>query len=110
MTKTSAGSRVVDIAATLRGGKPRTLGRAPDVVEFVLRHPGELGDLIECIFGDDEIVRMLAADALEKVCRQHPDWLTPHFDRVLTDVAAVPQPSVQWHVAQMIGKLHLNKT
>lgn len=46
---------------------------------------------------------MRAGDALEKVCRQRPEWLAPDAERILDDVGAVDQPSVQWHVAQILG-------
>ena len=51
---------------------------------------------------------MRAGDAVEKVCRVHPDWLTPYVDRLLGEVSEIDQPSVQWHLAQMIGTVRLN--
>ncbi|HLJ61528.1 MAG TPA: hypothetical protein VKZ50_17530 [bacterium] len=55
----------------------------------------------------DEIVRMRAGDALEKVCRDRPELLQPYVERLLTKVSEVRQPSVQWHLAQMLGGLAL---
>jgi hypothetical protein len=98
----------MDIETTLKGGDRRSLGRANEVVELVLADNGKLGELFETLFGDDEVVRMRAGDALEKVCRYHPDWLAPYIDRMLTDVAATEQPSVQWHLAQMLGELDMS--
>jgi hypothetical protein len=55
----------------LSGGDPRTLGNVAEVVGNVLTEPRRLDDLIGCVLNsDDEIVRMRAGDALEKVCRR----------------------------------------
>jgi hypothetical protein len=55
-----------------------------------------LDELFACLGNADDIVRMRAADALEKVCREHPEWLVPYADRLLSDVAGIDQPSVHW--------------
>jgi hypothetical protein len=74
---------------------------------LVLDDRGRLSELFDCVFSDDEVVRMRATDALEKVCREHPEWLGPYVDGMLSDLAAIEQPSVQWHLVQMIGELDL---
>lgn len=98
----------MDIHAALTGGDPRSLGRTEEVVRYVQEHPERLDDLFECAFDGDAVIRMRAGDALEKICRQHPTWLAPYADRVLTELANIPQPSIQWHVTQMIGELELS--
>jgi len=50
---------------------------------------------------------MRAGDALEKICRVHPDWFVPYLPRLLGDVAEIPQASVQWHLAQMFGEIEI---
>jgi len=97
----------VSIEARLTGGSPRSLGRTEEVVADVLADRGLLDELFECLFNADEIVRMRAADAIEKVCRQHPDWVLPFVDRLLDEGARIEQPSVQWHLAQMLGEVSL---
>lgn len=62
-----------------------------------------LEELFACLRLEDQVLRMRAGDALEKVCRQRPEWLAPEAERILHDVGAVDQPSVQWHVAQILG-------
>ena len=99
----------VAIHDLLSGGDPRTLRHAKDVVETVLAQPGRLDELVRCVLDSrDEIVRMRAGDALEKVCRAEPSLLQPHVSLLLGDLAAVRQPSVQWHVAQMLGHVRLS--
>ena len=98
----------LDPRAVLAGGDPRSLGRAEEVVDAVLADPDCLPKLFEAILDEDELVRMRAADALEKVCRRHPDWLVPYAERLLTQAAAVEQDSVRWHVAQLLGEVPLS--
>lgn len=95
------------IQDVLSGGDPRSLGRTEEVVSWVLADQTRLDELFACLFHKDEIVRMRAGDALEKVARQQPEWLVPYVERLLTDVAQIAQHSVQWHLAQMLGEVPL---
>lgn len=89
------------------GGKSNSLGRTGEVVELVLDDRQRLDQLYDCLFAEDVWLRMRAADALEKVCRRHPDWLRPYVDRLLKDFATSAQPSIQWHMAQILGEVEL---
>jgi hypothetical protein len=79
----------IDLQRMLSGGDPRTLGRAEEVVSLVLTRSRLLPRLFECVSDDDEVVRMRAADALEKVCRQQPSLLEPYISRLLDEVALI---------------------
>lgn len=102
------GIPAVDIEAAFTGGDPRRLQNAETVIELVLASPDRLDELFDCVFSDDEIVRMRASDALEKVCRQRPALLRDHVDRLLVDMAEIEQPSVQWHLAQILATVPLD--
>jgi hypothetical protein len=95
------------IQQALKGGDRRSLGRTDEIVLRVLSDKERLVELFECLFDEDEIVRMRASDGLEKVARQQPDWLIPYVERLLGDVAAIQQPSVQWHLAQILSGIPL---
>ncbi len=99
--------RGIVIEEALCGGDPRFLGRSEEIVQLVLTKPHRMKELFECLLGNDEIVRMRAADALEKVCRGRPDLVAPFTDRLLVEVSKIEQPSVQWHLAQMLSELVL---
>lgn len=90
------------------GGKTNSLGRAGEVIAAVLDDKGKLEELFECLSDEDAWVRMRAADSLEKICRLHPDWLTPYIARLNEEVAGSAQPSLQWHLAQMYGEMALS--
>jgi len=92
----------------LREGDARSLGRVPEVVSGVLRSRDRQTELFDCLFDDHDVVRMRAGDALEKVARQRPDWMVPFVERLLDEVAAIAQPSVQWHLAQILAEVPLD--
>ena len=52
-------------------------------------------------------MRMRAADALEKICRQHSDWLEAFIDPFPNDLATSTQPSIQSHMAQNYREVDL---
>ena len=89
----------------LKGGHHNSLGRTEEVVAIVVADRQRLEELFVSLAESDELVRMRAGDALEKVCRQRPGWFSPHVDRLITEVGAIDQPSIQWHVAQMLQRL-----
>jgi len=75
-------SKQEPIKAILTGGNPRSLERTEEVVTLVLSNSFRLNELYACLLEDDQIIRMRASDALEKVCRQHPEWLQPSIPSV----------------------------
>lgn len=92
-------------AEALSGGHPNSLGRTQEVVGTVLADRARLEELFATIADRDEVVRLRVGDALEKVCREQPGWFVTHVDRLLGDLGQIEQPSVQWHVAQMLHHL-----
>ena len=97
------------IQTALSGGDPRTLGQTEAIVKLVLADQSKLDQLFQCLFSDDQIVRMRAGDALEKVCRQKPGWFDAYKSQLLNQIPKIKQASVQWHLAQMLGEIKLNK-
>lgn len=95
------------IKGILTGGSPRSLGRTEEVVRLVLDDQSRFGELFKTVFDDDEIIRLRAGDAIEKVARERPEWLTEYKKALLEEVAAIRQPSVQWHLAQIFGEIEL---
>lgn len=91
------------------GGKANSLGRSVEACDAVLGDSARLPELYACLFADDAWVRMRAADCLEKVCRQHPDWVEPYIDRIFDELATSPQPSIQWHLAQIFAQVKLTQ-
>ncbi|GAB2479612.1 hypothetical protein [Jatrophihabitans fulvus] len=94
----------------LAGGHPNSLGRTGEVVDRVLADGTLLDELFATISSDDAVVRMRVGDALEKICRERPDWFVPRVTRILDELGPIEQPSVQWHVAQLLDHLRNDLT
>ena len=62
----------------LRGNDRHSIGRSNDIVAMVLREPRRFRELIKCLWDEDPIVRMRAADAAEKVSVVKPGLLKPY--------------------------------
>ena len=75
------------------GGHANSLGRVNEVIELTLHNKSRIGELYGCLFNEDAWVRMRAADALEKICRQHADWIAPYIDKIQAELSASTQPS-----------------
>lgn len=92
-------------ASALAEGRRNSLGRTEEVVGVVLGDRGRLDELFACTADADEEVRMRAGDALEKVCRERTEWLEPYVGRLFDELGASDQPSLMWHLAQMLDHL-----
>lgn len=89
------------------GGHRNSLGRSGELVELLRQDPARIEELFACIGDEDAWVRMRAVDAFEKVVAARPQVGLPFVERVLGDLAQSEQPSVQWHVAQLLAELEL---
>ncbi len=98
-----------DVFALLEGRDRRSIGNVNAVIAAV-EHDRSLFDvLFHGLFSDDQLIRMRAADAIEKISRKHPDWLQPYKEPLLTQVAQSKQQEVHWHVAQLFPRLTVDQ-
>jgi hypothetical protein len=88
-------------------GHTNSLGRAGEVLEAVRAAPERLDELFACIAHDDAWVRMRAVDSFEKRVREDPALGEPYVGRILDELTRSAQPSIQWHVAQLLGLVAL---
>src|SRR5215472_1778179 len=98
------------ISILLGGGDRRSIGRSNEVVKLVLRTPRRFAELIQCLWSDDPILRMRAADAAEKVSGHKPELLKPYKAELLGLLAETEQIELRWHLAQMIPRLALTQS
>lgn len=96
-----------DILDKLRGGDRRQIGRSEEVARDIANEPKLFSRVFNGMMHDDPLVRMRAADAVEKVTREHPQLLEPFKRKLLMQVSALEQQEVRWHVAQMLPRLRL---
>lgn len=96
------------ILQKLKGGDLRSLGRAEEVVQDILKNPALFREVFEGMLKDNPVVRMRSADALEKVSSKYPEYLQPYKDRLIKEVSKIKQQEVRWHVAQMFSYLEVS--
>ncbi|MDJ0820254.1 MAG: hypothetical protein QNJ09_00415 [Paracoccaceae bacterium] len=95
------------IAESLSGGDRRSVGRTQEVVDHVLQNRAALAELVAALAVDDAVVRMRAADALEKVSAQQPRWVDGFAQDILDAALGCEQQEVRWHAAQTLPRLQL---
>lgn len=99
-----------DILQKLTGSDRRSIGRVEEVVAEVLKSPELFDSLFACLFSADPLIRMRAADAVEKITAEQPEYLQPYKTILIERVAKIDQPEVRWHVAQMFPRLAANQS
>jgi hypothetical protein len=98
-----------DILNKMAGGDRRSIGRSNEVVSDVLNNPALFEVVFRGMLGDDPVVRMRCADAMEKVTATHPECPQPYKQKLIEQAARINQQEVRWHVAQMIPRLELSQ-
>ncbi len=61
------------------------------------------------MFAADPVIRMRAADVIEKVSRKHPGYLQPFKNKLIFKVSNIRQQEVRWHTAQMFSYLDISR-
>ncbi|HME12870.1 MAG TPA: hypothetical protein VKF79_08420 [Candidatus Acidoferrum sp.] len=98
------------LASLLAGGDRRSLGRVNAVITL-LRNNGRLfPELLQFMWSDDPVVRMRAADAVEKISAAKHALLQPFKAELLGLAEETHQQEVQWHLALMLPRLRLTGT
>lgn len=92
----------------LEGGDRRSIDGVADAVAQALARPALVPVLVEGLFADDAVVRMRAADALEKVSRTRGDKLEPFADCFIDEVARSREAALGWNLALVLPRLALD--
>ncbi len=95
------------ILKKLSGGTRRSLGQTNEIVVEVLNNPRVFPQLVAALTSDDEVLRMRAADAIEKITDERPDLLQRFKKKFLAVANRTDQQEVRWHAAQILPRLKL---
>jgi hypothetical protein len=98
----------------LSGGTKRSLGRTNQIVAEILKNTRAFPHLISGLWHQDPVIRMRAADAIEKITLQRHTLLRPSKKKILIlaagSGAASVQQEVRWHLALLLPRLELTPT
>jgi HEAT repeat protein len=88
----------------------RSIGNSNAAAALVLKHPAAAGQLVRALWDADYVVRMRAADALEKASLQEPKLLSRFKSELLGLLSEATQQELRWHLALMVSRLPLTAT
>lgn len=92
----------------LAGGDLRSIGNSDRVVSEI-RNQADFDALFKLLFHDDRIVVMRAADAIEKITIDHPEYLSLYIPQVFELCKTAVNKELKWHLALLIPRLSLTK-
>lgn len=72
-----------DVLSKLRGGDRRSIGNVDEVVSALRKKPGLFKHLVNALFEEDPVVRIRAADAVEKISRDNRELLQPFKPKLI---------------------------
>lgn len=74
----------------LIGGDRRSIGRANEVADQVKQHPELFREVFNGLRHSDPVVRMRAADVIEKVTQSDPELLDGYTSQVMAMLVSGP--------------------
>ncbi len=89
----------------LKSGNLISDGLSNEVVRFVKADLNLLGDLVEGLTDDNDVVRGHTADALEKLARSDPERVMKYLPIFIQTAEEDSVPMVRWHIAMILGHL-----
>jgi HEAT repeat protein len=96
------------ILQNLAGGDRRSTGRSDEVAAQARANPSLLPALVDGMCSTDPLIRMRAADALEKATADCPERLQPFAGAILEVASTTGQQEVRWHAAQLLPRIAWN--
>ncbi len=92
----------------LAGGDRRSIGQANRVAALASADRAVFRLLIEALSHDSRVVRMRAADAIEKASVREKQWLQPFKIALLSLLNEASDRELRWHLAQIVPRLALS--
>jgi hypothetical protein len=80
---------VNQILKQLIGGDLRSIGKANEVIQQILDNSQLFPDVFEGLTSDEPIIRMRSANVIEKVAKQHPEYLQPFKSQSINEISRI---------------------
>ncbi|MBS1534724.1 MAG: hypothetical protein JST78_06555 [Bacteroidetes bacterium] len=93
----------------LSGGDLRSIAQANNVVATV-NSQEEFDELFSELENPERKVVMRAADALEKISINHPEYVQKHKTNILALCQKATDKELKWHLALMVSRINLDDT
>jgi hypothetical protein len=90
-----------DVKKYLQGGDLRSIADVDQLVPLI-KTQKTFDELFSCLDSDDRLIVMRAADAIEKITRDHPKYLDSHKNRLIRILDTARDKELKWHLALLI--------
>jgi len=101
---------MTNILDKLRGGDLRSIGSANEVAKEIANNTEQFKIVFSGLYDDDPVVRMRAADAVEKATKDRRELLAGYSTKVISILKTTEQQEVCWHMAQIAPRLDLSQS
>jgi hypothetical protein len=93
-----------DLLEKLSGGDLRSIGKA-NLIVTEIQNQNDFNALFNCLYSDDRLVVMRAADAIEKITVECVDFLHGHKKELLAFCERANNIEFKWHLALILPRL-----
>ncbi len=100
---------MTDFEKILSGGDLRLIGNSNSVI-FKIQTQKDFDELFQCLFHEDRLVVMRAADSIEKITIKNTQYLSKHKDAIIKLCNVAMDKELKWHLALLIPRLHLDNS
>ena len=98
-----------DILKKLEGGDPRSMGQVFLVVEEVEANPALLDEIFKGAASPNPLVKMRAAQVINRVASQRPDYLESYNNRFIEVLAQAGERQYRRNLIMLLPHLKLNE-
>lgn len=92
----------------LSGGDLLPIRRSNDDV-LKVRNDDDFDELFKCLSYKDRIVRLRAADTIEKTTLKYPSYLLKHKASLMDLFCTVMDKELKWHLVLLVPRLNLSE-
>lgn len=97
---------MTDFKEILSGGDLRSIGKSNAVV-LKINNQNDFDELFKYLFHDDRLVIMRAADTIEKITIDNPQYLKKYKTEIIKLCDIAKDKELTWHLALIIPRLDL---
>lgn len=97
----------IDFRPMLLGRDLRPAARSKEVAQLV-QDQETFDQLFILVLHHERLLLMRAADAVQKVTLQHPEFLLPHKDQLFSLLKGGLKKELKWHLALLITRVPLD--
>ncbi len=100
---------MTDFEKILSGGDLRSIGKSNSVI-LKIQTQKDFDELFQCLFHEDRLVVMRAADTIEKITINNTQYLAKHKYAIIKLCNIAMDKELKWHLALLIPRLHLDNS